>query len=34
MGFTIMETFMDHSHIQSERGNGTRVFMEKTLTKE
>ena len=34
MGFTIMETFMDHIHIQSEEGNGTRIFMEKTLTKE
>ena len=34
MGFTIMETFMDHIHIQSEAGNGTRVFMEKTLIKE
>ena len=34
MGFTIMETFMDRIHIQSEEGNGTRIFMEKTLTKE
>lgn len=34
MGFTIMETFMDQIHIQSESGNGTRIFMEKTLTKE
>ncbi len=34
MGFTIMETFMDRIHIQSEAGNGTRVFMEKTLIKE
>ena len=34
MGFTIMETFMDRIHIQSEEGNGTTIFMEKTLTKE
>ena len=34
MGFTIMETFMDHIHIQSKIGEGTRIFMEKTLTKE
>ncbi len=34
MGFTIMETFMDQIHIQSEAGKGTRIFMEKALTKE
>ena len=34
MGFTIMEAFMDHIHIESETGNGTRIYMEKTLTKE
>lgn len=34
MGFTIMETFMDHIHIESKVGEGTRIFMEKTLVKE
>ena len=34
MGFTIMEAFMDHIHIESETRTGTRIFMEKTLTKE
>ena len=34
MGFTIMEAFMDHIHIESETGTGTRIYMEKTLTKE
>jgi stage II sporulation protein AB (anti-sigma F factor) len=34
MGFTTMESFMDHIHIESETGNGTRIYMEKTLTKE
>lgn len=34
MGFTIMETFMDHIHIESKVGEGTRIFMEKTLAKE
>ena len=34
MGFTIMETFMDHVHIESKVGEGTRIFMEKTLVKE
>ena len=34
MGFTIMEAFMDHIHIESKTGNGTRIFMEKTLIKE
>ena len=34
MGFTIMETFMDSVKIQSNVGVGTRIFMEKTLTKE
>ena len=34
MGFTIMETFMDKIRIESKPGEGTRIFMEKTLTKE
>ena len=34
MGFTIMEAFMDEIHIRSEKGKGTRIFLEKTLTKE
>ncbi len=34
MGFTIMETFMDRVHIESHRGAGTRIYLEKTLTKE
>lgn len=34
MGFTIMETFMDHIRIESKAGKGTRIFMEKTLAKE
>ena len=34
MGFTIMETFMDHVRIESTVGEGTRIFMEKTLAKE
>ena len=34
MGFTIMEAFMDYIRIESEAGNGTRIFMEKTLIKE
>ena len=34
MGFTIMETFMDHIKIESEIDKGTRVFMEKTLSEE
>ena len=34
MGFTIMETFMDHIKIESEIDKGTRVFMEKMLSGE
>lgn len=34
MGFTIMETFMEGVHIESKEGEGTRIFMEKTLTTE
>ncbi|MBR6543707.1 MAG: anti-sigma F factor [Anaerotignum sp.] len=34
MGFTIMETFMDHIKIESEIDKGTRIFMEKTLSEE
>ncbi len=34
MGFTIMETFMDHIRIESKIGEGTRIFMEKALAKE
>ena len=34
MGFTIMETFMDHIKIESDRENGTRIFMEKMLSGE
>lgn len=34
MGFTIMETFMEQIHIESRIGEGTRIFMEKTLSKE
>lgn len=34
MGFTIMETFMDHIHVESRLGEGTHILMEKTLTKE
>lgn len=34
MGFTIMETFMDHIKIQSKTGEGTRIFMEKKIIKE
>lgn len=34
MGFTIMETFMEHVRIESGVGEGTRIFMEKTLAKE
>ncbi|WP_458407274.1 anti-sigma F factor [Anaerotignum sp.] len=34
MGFTIMETFMDKVHVESEIGKGTRIFMEKNLVKE
>ena len=34
MGFTIMETFMENVRIDSRIGEGTRVYMEKTLAKE
>ena len=34
MGFTIMETFMEQVRIESSIGQGTRIFMEKTLAKE
>lgn len=34
MGFTIMETFMEGVHIESKEGEGTRIYMEKTLTTE
>lgn len=33
MGFTIMETFMDEISVESKVGEGTRIFMKKTLTK-
>ena len=31
MGFTIMQTFMDEFSLQSERGKGTRVYMQKRI---
>lgn len=34
MGFTIMETFMENMRVESEVGEGTRVYMEKTLSEE
>ncbi|KXL52497.1 anti-sigma F factor [Anaerotignum neopropionicum] len=34
MGFTIMESFMDGVRVQSKQGEGTRVYMEKSLTTE
>lgn len=34
MGFTIMETFMDHIRIESRIDEGTHIYMEKSLTKE
>ena len=34
MGFTIMETFMEEIHIESKPGEGTRICMEKNLSKE
>lgn len=34
MGFTIMETFMENVRIESCVGEGTRIYMEKTLAKE
>ena len=33
MGFTIMETFMDEISVESKVGEGTRIFMKKTLAK-
>ncbi|CAH0438341.1 Anti-sigma F factor (Stage II sporulation protein AB) [Clostridium neonatale] len=32
MGFTVMETFMDELHVESEKGIGTRVVIKKNLT--
>lgn len=29
MGFTVMETFMDELHVESEKGKGTRVVIKK-----
>ena len=29
MGFTVMETFMDELHVESEKGNGTKVVIKK-----
>lgn len=34
MGFTIMETFMEKVRVESKQGEGTRIYMEKTLTTE
>ena len=34
MGFTIMETFMDEMHVESNIQTGTRVYMRKKLTTE
>ena len=34
MGFTIMETFMDHIKVESEKNKGTRIYMEKMLSGE
>ncbi|WMI82315.1 anti-sigma F factor [Anaerotignum sp. MB30-C6] len=34
MGFTIMETFMEEVRVESKQGEGTRIYMEKTLTTE
>lgn len=34
MGFTIMETFMENMRVESVVGEGTRVYMEKTLSEE
>ena len=31
MGFTIMKSFMDNVHVESELGKGTRVYMSKLL---
>jgi len=32
MGFTIMENFMDHMHVESKAGEGTKVTLRKKLT--
>ncbi|MBM6828399.1 anti-sigma F factor [Anaerotignum lactatifermentans] len=34
MGFTIMETFMDGMRVESRPGEGTRIYMEKYLSRE
>ena len=34
MGFTVMETFMDHLSVESEVGKGTRIVMKKRLDAE
>ena len=34
MGFTIMETFMDHIKVESEKNKCTRIYMEKMLSGE
>ena len=34
MGFTIMETFMDSMQVNSQPGQGTRVYMEESLMSE
>lgn len=34
MGFTIMETFMDRMRVESRPGEGTRIYMEKNLSRE
>lgn len=34
MGFTIMETFMEEFRVESRQGEGTRIYMVKTLTTE
>jgi stage II sporulation protein AB (anti-sigma F factor) len=31
MGFTVMETFMDHLEVKSEKGRGTTITMKKTF---
>ena len=31
MGFTIMKSFMDKVVVQSEKGKGTKIYMEKTI---
>lgn len=31
MGFTVMETFMDSLHVESEKGKGTRIVMKKNF---